>query len=258
MTVAKQIDCVVLKSHTDWVSALAVSRDGTQLISGDYRSQVIVWDIASHTTKQQWHGLAWNWIVALAFTPDAKSAFVSETRYKRDDFDVPAAALRLWNLADAQVKLDLLKAQFPKYDPQAASYDASQVWRKFVAAGLVAVDVSPDGKLLAAGQGGETDKGTIHLLDSSNGKLLRSVASHQYGVTDLRFTSDGRHLISVGRDTTLRVTAVEDGKERLALNSPRGGQFKDWLSALSVSADERRLAAADIAGLVHVWQLADE
>ncbi|MBL8827032.1 MAG: hypothetical protein JNM18_08595 [Planctomycetaceae bacterium] len=258
VTVAQQTDCVVLKSHADWVSALALSRDGSQLVSGDYRAQVIVWDVASRAAKQQWQGLAWNWIVALAFTPDAKSALVSEVRYKRDDFDVPAAALRVWNVTDAQVTLDLLKAQFPKYDPQAASYEASQVWRKFVAAGLVAVDVSPDGKLLAAGQGGETDKGTIHLLDATSGKLVRSVGNHQYGVTDLRFTSDGRYLLSVGRDTTLRVTTVADGKELLALNAPRGGQFKDWLSALSVSADERRVAAADIAGLVHVWQLVDD
>ncbi len=254
ITVTTQTACTVLPGHADWVSALAVSRDGSQLISGDYRSQVLVWDVATRAAKQKWSGLAWNWIVALAFLPDAKSALVSEVRYKRDDFDVPAAALRVWNLNDAQVTLDLLKVQFPKYDPQAATYESAQIWRKFVAAGLVAADVSPDGKVLAVGQGGETDKGTIHLLDAEHGKLIRSVANHQYGVTDLKFTSDGKYLISVGRDTTLRVTSISDGKESLVLNAPRGGQFKDWLSALSVSADERVIAAADIAGIVHVWQ----
>jgi hypothetical protein len=38
------------------------------------------------------------------------------------------------------------------------------------------------------------------------------------------------------------------------LGSPRGGQFKDWLSAVALSPDGRFLAATDIAGLVHVWE----
>lgn len=255
ITLATQTDSVVLKGHADWVSALVASRDGAWLVSGDYRSQVIAWDVTSGQPKHQWSGLAWNWIVALALSPDARSALVSEVRYKRDDFDVPAAALRTWDIATGQPKLDLLKTQFPKYDPSASSYESSQIWRKFVAAGLVAADISPDGKLLAVGQGGETDKGQVHLLDAESGKLIRSIGGHQYGITDLRFSADGKCVLSVGRDTTLRVTQVSDGKELLALHSPRGGQFKDWLSAVSVSTDEKTLAAADIAGLVHVWRV---
>jgi len=37
------------------------------------------------------------------------------------------------------------------------------------------------------------------------------------------------------------------------LGSPRGGQFKDWLSAFDLSADGKTIVASDIAGLVHVW-----
>jgi hypothetical protein len=54
----------------------------------------------------------------------------------------------------------------------------------------------------------------------------------------------------------VRVCRVADGKEVAVLGSPRGGQFKDWLSAIALSPDERLLAAADIAGLVHVWDVA--
>jgi hypothetical protein len=39
------------------------------------------------------------------------------------------------------------------------------------------------------------------------------------------------------------------------LGKGRGGQFKDWLHALTFSADGRWLAAADIAGAVQVWRL---
>jgi WD40 repeat protein len=67
------------------------------------------------------------------------------------------------------------------------------------------------------------------------------------------FSADGKYVLSTGRDTALRITAVSDGKEAAQLGAPRGGQFKDWLSGLALSADERWIAATDIAGLVHVW-----
>lgn len=252
-TVETQEAVAVLEGHKDWVQALAISRDGKRLISGDSVASVIVWDTASRKELARWSGLAWNWIVATAFYPDGKQVLVSEFRYKRDDFDVPAAALRVWDVDKKAATLELLKIQFPKYDPTGTGYDTAQTWRKFTADGLIAADVSPDGKLLALGQGGETDTGKVHLFDAANGKLVKTISGHQYGVTDVRFSEDSKLIFSTGRDTMLRITNVADGKEVAALNSSRGGQFKDWLSALAVSPDGRTIAAADIAGLVHVW-----
>ena len=74
-----------------------------------------------------------------------------------------------------------------------------------------------------AGQAGETDKGQVHLLETESGTLLRTISGHQYGVTDLRFTADGKHVLSVGRDTTLRICRVEDGQEPI-LGCGCGGQ----------------------------------
>ena len=125
-----------------------------------------------------------------------------------------------------------------------------------MAQGLVAADISPDGLLAALAQGGETDTGKIQLVETATGKLAREVSGHQYGATDVKFSADGKLVLSTGRDTTLRICQVEDGKEVAALGSPRGGQFKDWLSALAISPDESTVAAADIAGMVHVWRLA--
>lgn len=253
LTVETQTACHVLEGHRDWVQALNLSGDGRRLISGDASSTVIVWDLAERKEISRWTGHPWNWIVAAALSPDGEVALVSEFRYKRDDFDHPCAGLKLWNVADGKEKLDLLKVQYPKLNPLDHSYGAGQVWRKFVSAGLVAAEFSPDGKIVALAQGGENEKGQVHLLDVETGKLLRTVSGHQYGVTDVKFTADGKHLLSTGRDTTLRICQVEDGKEIAHLGTPRGGQFKDWLSAVAISPDQHTLAATDIAGMVHVW-----
>jgi WD40 repeat protein len=244
----------VLEGHAEWVYALGVSGDGKRVISGDAAAQVIVWDLAGRKPVARWSGHPWNWVVAASLSPDGQTALVSEYRYKRDDFDVPAPALKLWDATSGNEKLDLLKVQFPKLNPGDRSYGGSQLWRKFVANGLIATAYSPDGKLVAVAQGGETDTGKVHLLDVAGGKLLRTVSGHQYGVTDVIFSHDGKYVISVGRDTCARVCQVTDGKEAAVLGAPRGGQFKDWLSAVALSPDGRFLAATDIAGLVHVWE----
>ncbi|HEX3149338.1 MAG TPA: hypothetical protein VHR66_14790 [Gemmataceae bacterium] len=245
----------VLEGHREWVYSLGISSDGKRIISGDAAAQIIVWDLASKKSVAQWQGHPWNWIVAASLSPDGKTALVSENRYKRDDFDIPGPALKLWNIETGKEALDIMKVQFPKFNPAERGYSPSQVWRKFVANGLIATAYSPDGKLVAVGQGGETDTGRVHLLDTSSGKLVRTVSGHQNGVTDVIFSADSKHVISVGRDTCVRICQVADGKEVAVLGSPRGGQFKDWLSAVALSPDERWLAASDIAGMVHVWDV---
>jgi WD40 repeat protein len=251
--VAIQKECRTLEGHTEWVQTLALSGDGKRAISGDVTSKVIVWDLATDKPVTQWTCHPWNWIVAAALSPDGRTALVSEYRYKRDDFDIPTPGLKLWDADTGKEKLDLLKVQFPKLDPMARGYGPAQMWRKFVANGLITVAFSPDGKLVALGQGGETDTGRVHLLDPETGKLVRDVSGHYNGVTDVIFTADGKHVVSVGRDTCARICQVSDGKEVAVAGSPRGGQSKDWLSAIALSPDGRFMAASDIAGLVHVW-----
>lgn len=257
VTVATQTACQVLDGHAEWVYTLGVSGDGKRAVSGDAAAKVIVWDLETGKSITRWSGHPWNWIVAAALSPDGQTALVSEYRYKRDDFDIPTPALKLWDATSGKEKLDLLRVQFPKLKPEAHGYGAGQVWRKFIANGLIAAAIAPDGKLAAVGQGGETDTGKVHLLDLASGKLLRTVSGHQYGVTDVLFSPDGAYLISAGRDTTARISQVATGKEAAVLGTPRGGQFKDWFSAVALSPDGRRLAAADIAGLVHVWEVGD-
>ena len=254
VTVETQTACGVLEGHKDWVYGLGISGDGKRLVSGDAASNVIVWDVASRKPVAKWTGHSWNWVVAASLSPDGKRALVSEKRYKRDDWDIPAPALKLWDATNGKETLDVLKVQFPKFNATDRSYGGAQMWGKFVAAGLIATAFSPDGKLIAAGQGGETSSGKVHLLDAATGKLVRDVSDHKEGVTDLLFSSDGKFLISAGRDTTVRICQVADGKEVAVFGSPRGGQFKDWFSAVALSSDDRYLAATDIAGLVQVWE----
>lgn len=250
-----QAESTVLEGHKDWVMSLGISGDEKRIVSGDGNSHVLVRELESGKTIAKWQGHPWAWAVSAALSADGKTALVSEYRSSRDDFDRPAPAFRLWDVETQKSKLDLLQIQFPKMKAEEHSYGSSQVWRKFVARGLLGATFSPDGRLVAAGQSGETGTGQVHLFKTDDGKLLKTIGGHRYGVTDVKFTADAGHVVSVGRDTNVRITKIDDGKEVAVLGNSRGGQFKDWLSAVALSPNEKYLAATDIAGKVHVWSL---
>ena len=245
----------VMAAHGDWIFGLGLSADGQRLVSGDDAGMVIAWDFTIRTPIRRWRGHRLCGIVSAAVSPDAKKCFVAEFRMRRGDFDRPPAQAKIYSLDDAKVLSDLIAIQFPDVKVRDNSYGYGVTWQPWVGNGFVASAFSPDGKLLALGQGGEIETGRVHLIEVESGKVSRTVGGHQNGVTDVKFSCDGKHLLSTGRDTTVRICRVEDGVEVAALGTPRGGQFKDWLTAIDISPDQTRIAATDIAGLVHVWEM---
>lgn len=223
----------VLDTHREWVQGLAQSHDGNLLLSGDDAGQVILWDRPAAKELRRWQ--VKGWCYALALSPDGKQALVSERLPLVFDSG-QHKGVRLWDATTGK-PLRELDGEFKKIYIAAAAY-------------------SPDGKLLALGRGGEADgnNGKVFLIDPATGKKLRELTpGHQYGATDLAFHPDGKHLASSGRDTVVRIWDTTSGKLIKELGKPRGGQFKDWIHAVSFSADGRWLAAADMAGAVQVW-----
>lgn len=247
----------VLDGHGGWVFGLGMSANGKRLISGDDQCLSIIWDLASRKQISRWHGHDRVWVRSAALSPDGKTAFTCEYAGRRSSFDAPAAQVRLWNANDGSLKRDLLKVWTPKVkeEDRKDSYGYMRTWSKLLKRGLVCAEFSSDGKLLAVGQGGESSGCQVHLIDVESGKILRTVSGHASGVCDVKFSADGKYVLSSGRDTAVRICQVSDGKEVATLGKGRGGQFKDWMHAITISPDQKTVAAADIAGLVHVWQL---
>jgi WD40 repeat protein len=228
----------VLDSHREWVQALAQTPDGRLLLSGDDAGQVILWDRPAAKELHRWQVKGWCYAAALA--PDGKQALISERIPL--SYEGRYTAVRLWDATSGKPQLDL-DAEFKK----ALIY-------------IAAAAFSPDGKVLALCRGGEVNgnSGTVFLIDPATGKKVRELTpGHQDGATDLAFHPDGKHLASSGRDTVVRIWDTTSGKMVKDLSKPRGGQFKDWIHAISFSADGLWLAAADMAGTVQVWSFAD-
>ncbi len=219
---------------SEWIVGLGISQDQTTLIAGDDAGNVVLYDRPEGKETKRWQVKGWAYAVALS--PDRKRALVSE-RYPLVFDSGRHTAVKLWDVAKGGVEHDLTK--------------------DFKDAQIAAAAFSADGQVLAIGRGGEADgmNGKVFLVDPATGKKQREFTpGHQYGITDLCFHPDGKHLLSSGRDTVVRVWSLADGKLVRELGKPRGGQFKDWIHAIALSPDGSRLAAADMAGMVHVWE----
>jgi WD40 repeat protein len=223
-----------LLGHKDWVLGLSMTPDGKTLVTGDDKGIVIVWDRAVGKEIRRWKLTGWAW--GLGVSPDGKAVTISERIPLV--FDSGArSGLKIWNAETGEVKADLSK----------------EIKERMCSAAY-----SPDGKWLAVCRGGEANglSGKVTLLDPATGKKIRETnPGHLDGATDLAFHPDGKHIFSSGRDTLVKIWRLEDGKHVRDIGQGRGGQFKDWICAIAISPDGKRLATADMAGMVHVWAL---
>lgn len=125
---------------------------------------------------------------------------------------------------------------------------------------MEAADFSRDGKTIAFAEGGEFNNATgkAYLYDAQTGKKRLDLPGHYGGVAAVAFSPDGKRLATGGRDTMVRVWQVSGGKKIAEFGKSRGVQSRDWIHAVAWSTDGQWIAAADMGGFVHVYQLSKQ
>jgi hypothetical protein len=206
------------------VRALAMSPDGKTLASGSDDLAVQLWDLATGkpTTKLPGHT---DWLLCLAFSPDGK--LLASAGY--------GGTVRLWETASGKKLLDI-PAQ-PPPPPKTEPGPPNTV---------LAVAFSPDGKLLAVGG---TDA-QIHLVNTADGKIARSLSGHTGSVTSLAFHPGGTLLVSASKDRTLRLWNPTNGQALKTLEGHTG-----WVQGVTFLNQGARLASVSIDQTVRLWDL---
>lgn len=233
----------VLAAHTDWIRNLSLTADRTRMLTADDRGLMVLWSLPAGDEVASWNLPAGAQDVALS--ADGKRMAACEYNIlvpSRDDPEKHHSLVRIRDVETGEVVHDL--------SPELAERKGAKQADK--SRGLA---FSPDGKLLAVGRSGwKSGMGPIHLFDAASGSKLHELKGHEQGVNRLSFTADGKYLVSSGHDTTVKFWNPADGSEVATVGAPRGGQLKDPLFAHDIAPDATRLAAADAASLVRVWQ----
>ncbi len=179
------------KGHTAGLNGLAFNKDGTRLLTSGSDKTARVWDTATGNEVQKFTGHT-AMIRRVAFHPDGKHAFSAG----RD------AVVRMWELETAK---------------EVKQFKSNGNWADCLA-------VSKDGKDLA------TAGNTARVYEIESGKVIAECVGHQFGITHIAFSNDGKRLLTTAYDGTGRLWERDTGKE---LYRFRGHREFLWCASFS-------------------------
>jgi WD40 repeat protein len=258
-----------IDGHTDYISGMTFSPDGTKLASwsnGLNDKTIKLWDVATgdELSTLNWQG---DYLNNVAFLPDGNT-LVSIAE---------GEPITLWDVATGQVLRtfgDVTQGGNIVLSPDGQSvlyygYQGDAIRLLDIASGkelgklgwqtyiVTSIDISPDGKIVAIG----LDSGGIRLLDAVNGQQLRTLAGHTKevdhlkAVSSLAFSPDGAVLASAGMDETTRLWDVTSGEEIYRMEGSRGMGVWGGKPSVDFSPDGMLLAYAGTSGQVKLWDV---
>jgi WD40 repeat protein len=247
----------VLRGHTDLVSAIAWSRDGKRLATGEFRA-VRLWD------AETWQAAATlaphaDRVLALVFSPDGRRLAAA------GGLPTESGEIKVWNLengkeawsatphSDTVLGLDwtsdgkwLVTGAADRVTYVLEAESGKLVYRlEGHTHHVLAAAASPDAKL-AATAGAD---GTVRIWDLEKGEYRRSLRGHERPVTSVAFHAEKR-LASTSGDGTARFWNADSEGERFSF-----GEAKGYLQAGVFFADGKCYATAEQEGTVRVYDV---
>jgi hypothetical protein len=245
--------------HDGAVRALAVTPDGSRLVTGGDDHAIRIWNLASGRLERTLQGHL-DSVRAVAVTPDGRRIISGGT------YDV----VRVWDLASGQFEHTIAtQAGCRAVYAVAVTKDGKrvvwggagssvQVWD--LASGRAehtltsrdgtvrAVAITPDGRFALSGG----DGGTVQVWDLETGLLVRALKGYARPVLAVAVTPDGSRVVSGGHDNTVQVWDLESGRLERTLWGHTGP-----VDAVAVTPDGRRIVSGGLDRKVRMWDLSD-
>jgi WD40 repeat protein len=206
------------------IRSAAWSPDGSQVATGLFDNQIIVWDYAAGAQ-----------ITRLTHGEDT-TMFVNGVQWSPDGSKLASASddgtIRVWDAVT--------------WEPLYTVHHEPPTFGWFA-------DWSPDGKRLVSTAGND-ERGaqdtTAKVWDGATGKELLVFAGHTMTVFNADWSPNGERVTTASNDGTARVWDAATGDELLTLSLPVGYGLMSWWSP-----DGRYLAIAGHETLISVWRV---
>ncbi|KAL0957198.1 hypothetical protein HGRIS_003290 [Hohenbuehelia grisea] len=202
--------------HNDsQVNAVAISPDGTRIVSGSYDKTIRIWDAT--TGEQVGEALRGHeaGVMSVAFSHDG-------TRIVSGSYD---KTIRIWDATTGEQVGEALRGH---------------------EAGVMSVAFSHDGTRIVSGS---YDK-TIRIWDATTGEQVgEALRGHEAGVNSVAFSHDGTHIVSGSSDNTIRIWDATTGEQ---VGEALSGH-DDWVRSVAFSHDGTRIVSGSSDNTIRIW-----
>jgi WD40 repeat protein len=257
----------ILKGHSYWVYAIAMSPDGKILASGSYDGTIKIWNQQSGKLLLTIKGDTSN-----GHGDAVKSLAISSVREASSQgFRRILASgswdnrVKLWDLENGKL-IRTLTGHLDNVDSVAISLDmkslASASWDKTVKLWnlktgqlirtfnhkypVQAVAISPNGQLVASG----TEDGKVTLWNLTTGQLKTPLAAHEQAVSSLSFSPDGKVLASSDYEGKVKLWNLDKGQLLNTLNGHKGAVW-----SVAFSPDGMSIASGGYDKTIKLWNV---
>ncbi|KAF8553700.1 WD40 repeat-like protein [Imleria badia] len=215
--------------HEKTVCSLAVTRDGTKIISGDMDGRIKVWDVGPHGLVREWTHPGC--CLAVAISPNDRLVAVG------------GGDVRIYTMEGTLVNDSIEVGTFVWSISFCPSGDKLKGHEDLVKCVLWSRDGS---RLFSASH----DK-TIRCWNSDTGEQIgQPWTSHTHFVRSLSISPDGSILASASFDHTVRLWDATSGHP---IGQPL--QHDERVSAVSFSPSGEFVASADWDGMIYLWRV---
>jgi len=250
-----------LAGHTDVVTSVAFSSDGSRLASGSKDGTVKLWQVSTGILERTLTGHT-DVVTSVAFSPDGARLASASGHWDK--------TVKLWWVATGTLEQTLKDhtgvVTSVAFSPDGARWASGskdgtvKLWQ--VSTGILertledhvwlsvpieSVAFSPDGARLVSGG----EDGTVKFWQVSTGTLERTLAGHTNRVTSVAFSPDGLQLASGSEDRTVKLwrVATETLAQTLAGHT-------HIVSSVAFSPDGLRLASGVADKRINLWRVA--
>lgn len=247
---------VVANAHRGDVYAVAISPDGSQVLSGGWDMRLRLWDAADGKPLQPFIGHTNN-VNDVAFSPDGRVAISCCGGPNDNHAD-------LWDVATGQ-HLRRFEGHTDRVESVALSSNGERalsgswdgtmrLWETKTgrelhcfcghSAGVNAVRFSLGGGMALSASGDHT----VRLWHLTSKKEVRRFEGHTSFVWDAAFSPDGRRIVSAGWDSQVFLWDAEGDQESLCISG-----HTDEVNAVAFAPDGRRFLSASKDRTVRLW-----
>lgn len=244
-----------LQGHRGWVRSIAISPDGSTIVSASNDGDLRFWNPDLKRSFAQ-VPIGRGVLLAVEYSPDGRSVAVV----------CADGAVQIRDASSAEIVQNWVEPELRPvsitFDPTSSclivGYEDGTIRVRDVHSGrelsvlqghqsrINSVRVSPDGSTIASG----SRDGDVRLWSATTGRELHRLTSHTSDVFAVLFSSDGRRLFSGSRDQSIIVWDTQTGVRQAILTGH--GQY---VTCLALNPEETRLAAGSWFGEIVLFDV---